>query len=182
MWPELLDNLRPRRADRGRGEAGGALPRAGEVLEREIDDVPDALATYEEVLGLDSHYEPAIDALLRIAKLEDYRERAGRSSSRASKSRAVKTTSVSPARPRRESPSRLLGRRAVGDEGGRLGQLQLAGHRHGTAPRLGHAPGSWPSRACTKLLGVRVALLGSFFGTRPAGGWLRSAAAAFDVR
>src|SRR5690606_9216390 len=74
MWPELLDNLRLQSAtasDPARRVA--ILYRAGEVLERMMDDVPSSLATYEEVLGLDSHYEPAIQALLRIAKLEDYR-------------------------------------------------------------------------------------------------------------
>src|SRR5690606_3700689 len=52
------------------------LFRAGEVLEREMDDVHSALSTYEEVLALDSSYEPAIAALLRISKLEDYRAQA----------------------------------------------------------------------------------------------------------
>ena len=52
------------------------LYRAGEVLEREMDDVLTALPTYEEVLQLDTHFEPAIDALLRISKLEDYRVQA----------------------------------------------------------------------------------------------------------
>ncbi len=77
MWPELLDNLRLRASTTDDGEKRVQLLfRAGEVLGREMDDVPGALATYEEVLGLDSHCEPAIQALLRISKLEDYRAQA----------------------------------------------------------------------------------------------------------
>jgi tetratricopeptide (TPR) repeat protein len=50
--------------------------RAGEVLERELDDVHEALSMYQEALELDERYAPTVDALLRIANLEDYRERA----------------------------------------------------------------------------------------------------------
>lgn len=74
MWPELLDNLRLQAATAAEPSSRVALLyRAGEVLERMMDDVPSSLATYEEVLGLDSRYEPAMEALLRISKLEDYR-------------------------------------------------------------------------------------------------------------
>lgn len=74
MWPELLDNLRLQAATAAEASSRVTLLyRAGEVLERMMDDVPSSLATYEEVLGLDSHYAPAVEALLRISKLEDYR-------------------------------------------------------------------------------------------------------------
>ncbi len=74
MWPELLENLRLQAATTEDAQHRiKLLYRAGEVLEREMDDVPIALTTYEEVLSIDSRYEPAIDALLRISKLEDYR-------------------------------------------------------------------------------------------------------------
>lgn len=77
MWPELLDNLRLSAAmSHEPAERVAILFRAGEVLEREMDDVHSALSTYEEVLALDSSYEPAIAALLRISKLEDYRAQA----------------------------------------------------------------------------------------------------------
>ncbi|MEC7523122.1 MAG: tetratricopeptide repeat protein [Myxococcota bacterium] len=77
MWPELLDNLRMQAATQEDPQLRVQLLfRAGEVLEREMDDVLTALPTYEEVLQLDSHFEPAIDALLRISKLEDYRVQA----------------------------------------------------------------------------------------------------------
>ena len=74
MWPELLENLRQQAAIQEDPQLRvQTLFRAGEVLEREMDDVLTALPTYEEVLQLDSRYEPAIDALLRISKLDDYR-------------------------------------------------------------------------------------------------------------
>jgi tetratricopeptide (TPR) repeat protein len=76
-WPELLDNLRLRAGSSPEPERRVALLfRAGEVLEREMDDVPSALATHEEVLAIDPRYEPAIQALVRISKLEDYRVQA----------------------------------------------------------------------------------------------------------
>ena len=77
MWPELLENLRMQAAVQEDPQLRvQLLYRAGEVLEREMDDVLTALPTYEEVLQLDTHFEPAIDALLRISKLEDYRVQA----------------------------------------------------------------------------------------------------------
>ncbi len=77
MWPELLDNLRQQAAlHEDREERVKLLFRAGEVLEREMDDVLTALPTYEEVLVLDPRFEPAISALIRISKLEDYRAQA----------------------------------------------------------------------------------------------------------
>jgi tetratricopeptide (TPR) repeat protein len=77
MWPDLLDNLRLQSASSSdQARRVQLLYRAGEVLEREMDDVPAALSTYEEVLALDTHFEPAVGALLRIGKLEDYRVQA----------------------------------------------------------------------------------------------------------
>ena len=77
MWAELLDNLRVR-ADLvdDPKERLGLVHRAGEVLERELDDVHEALGLFQEALDIDPAYEPAIAALLRIANLEDYRIRA----------------------------------------------------------------------------------------------------------
>lgn len=72
----LLDILRTQ-ADLAEGEEKIALIlRAGEVLERDLDDVEEAIATYEEVLELDRENEAALGALMRIARLEQYRERA----------------------------------------------------------------------------------------------------------
>jgi len=77
QWPDLLDNLRLQAGMQEDAQRRvQLLYRAGEVLEREMDDVLSALPTYEEVLSLDPRYEPAIAALLRIARLEDYREQA----------------------------------------------------------------------------------------------------------
>lgn len=75
QWPDLLENLR---LQAGMQEDVAArvrlLYRAGEVLEREMDDVLTALSTYQDVLSLDPAFEPAIQALLRIGRLDDYRE------------------------------------------------------------------------------------------------------------
>ncbi|MFK7988880.1 MAG: hypothetical protein AB8I08_22870, partial [Sandaracinaceae bacterium] len=77
QWPDLLENLRQQAAFEADPERKvQLLYRAGEVLEQEMDDVLGALPTYEEVLELDSHFAPAIDALLRISRLEDYRVQA----------------------------------------------------------------------------------------------------------
>lgn len=78
QWPDLLENLRHQAAmQETTEEKVKLLFRAGEVLEQQMDDVLTALPTYEEVLSLDPRSEEAIAALLRIAKLEDYREQAG---------------------------------------------------------------------------------------------------------
>ncbi|MBW2463713.1 MAG: hypothetical protein JRH11_18830, partial [Deltaproteobacteria bacterium] len=77
MWPDLLGNIRLRAGMAEDDSVRVELThRAGEVLERELDDVHEALAMYEEALSLDGHYPPTFDALLRIANLADYRERA----------------------------------------------------------------------------------------------------------
>jgi tetratricopeptide (TPR) repeat protein len=74
MWHELLENLRLQASSASDLDRKvQLLHRAGEVLERELDDVPAALATHEEVLVLDVRFEPSIQALLRIGKLEDHR-------------------------------------------------------------------------------------------------------------
>jgi len=75
MWPELLESLElsagmaPSVAERV-----GFVHRTGELLERELDDVPEAIDRYRQALELDSHHEPSIAALIRISRLEDYRE------------------------------------------------------------------------------------------------------------
>ena len=72
LWPELLDNLRLRASLSDDAAVKVALVhRAGEVLEREMDDLTDAVATYQEALALVPTFEPAIAALLRIAQLEE---------------------------------------------------------------------------------------------------------------
>lgn len=77
MWPELLENLRLQAAAAATTEARvGFLFRAAEILERELDDVPESLATHENVLSLDPRHEPSIAALLRISRLEEHREQA----------------------------------------------------------------------------------------------------------
>jgi tetratricopeptide (TPR) repeat protein len=77
MWPELLENLRLQ-AEMAEGTAERAtfLHRAGEIYELEMDYVLDALPLYQEVLELDPGHGPSIDALLRIARLEEYRTQA----------------------------------------------------------------------------------------------------------
>jgi tetratricopeptide (TPR) repeat protein len=77
LWAELLDNLRTRAGvAETHEERVNLVHRAGEVLERELDDVPEALGMYHEALELDAAHEPSIAALLRISKLEDYRAQA----------------------------------------------------------------------------------------------------------
>jgi len=77
MWPDLLENLRLQAGIASDVPTRVALiHRCGEVLERELDDVHEALATYEQALELEGRNEPTIAALMRIADLEDYRTRA----------------------------------------------------------------------------------------------------------
>lgn len=72
----LLDILRTQ-ADLAEGAPKVALIlRAGEVLERDLDDVEEAITTYEEVFSHDPESSEALEALMRIARLEQYRERA----------------------------------------------------------------------------------------------------------
>ncbi len=77
MWPELLDNLKLRAGMAHNDmERVQLLHRAGEILERELDDVHEAIAVYQQVIEIDRGFDPAIRALLRIANLEDYRAQA----------------------------------------------------------------------------------------------------------
>ena len=76
-WPELLDNLRLRAgAATGDTERTQLLFRASEVLERELDDVPEALLALEQILAIAPGHEPSIQALVRIARLEEHRAQA----------------------------------------------------------------------------------------------------------
>jgi golgin subfamily B member 1 len=77
LWPELLDNLRLRieLASEPHTQVQ-LLYRAGEVLERELDDTLEAIDTHRRVLELDSRHEPSLSALIRISNLEDYRGQA----------------------------------------------------------------------------------------------------------
>lgn len=75
-WPDLLDVLRAR-AELASGSAKvELLHRAGEVLEKRMDDVSEALETYGSALELDGSYAPSLEALMRIVRLDDHRERA----------------------------------------------------------------------------------------------------------
>jgi tetratricopeptide (TPR) repeat protein len=77
MWPELLENLRLQAAAAPGSEQRVALLfRAAEVLERELDDVPESLATHENILTIDPRHEASIAALVRISKLEEHRDQA----------------------------------------------------------------------------------------------------------
>jgi tetratricopeptide (TPR) repeat protein len=77
QWPDFLENLRMQAATAESSQARVALLfRAAEVLERELDDVSEALATHENVLSIDPRHEPSIAALVRISRLEDHREQA----------------------------------------------------------------------------------------------------------
>ncbi len=74
LWSELLDILKLQaEMSESLQERVAFVQRAGEVLERELDDVPEAVETYRAALDLDGRYEPALQALLRITQLEDYR-------------------------------------------------------------------------------------------------------------
>ncbi len=76
-WPDLLENLRLRAASALDTPSRIAfLHRSASVLEQELDDVAEALVVSEQVLALDPRHEPTVEALLRIAKLEDHRSEA----------------------------------------------------------------------------------------------------------
>lgn len=77
MWPDLLDNLRLRAGmAQSAGDKVALLYRAGEILERELDDVLEAIASYQQTLDIEPRHEPSIAALVRISNLEDYRSQA----------------------------------------------------------------------------------------------------------
>ncbi len=77
MWPELLDNLRMQAGiEEEPARRVGLLYKAGEVLERELDDMLEAMALYQQALDIEPRHEPSLSALMRIAQLEDYRAQA----------------------------------------------------------------------------------------------------------
>ncbi|MCB9626668.1 MAG: tetratricopeptide repeat protein [Sandaracinaceae bacterium] len=77
MWPELLDTLRVQAEQAHAPELKvGFVYRAGSVLERELDDVFEALEMYRAALEIDPAHEPSLTALTRISHLADYREQA----------------------------------------------------------------------------------------------------------
>ncbi|MFW5921400.1 MAG: tetratricopeptide repeat protein, partial [Polyangiales bacterium] len=77
MYPELLDNLKLQAGMAERDEDRIAVQyRIGEVLERQLDDVQEAMVAYQQALEIDQRHEPSVEALLRISKLEDYRVQA----------------------------------------------------------------------------------------------------------
>ncbi len=75
QWPELVDVLR-QRADAAIHDSERVLltHQLGNVVERELDDELSAIAIYGQALRLDPAHEPSVRALLRITKLDDYRE------------------------------------------------------------------------------------------------------------
>lgn len=74
MWPDLLENLRLQAGmTEHPAQRVALLHRAAEVLERELDDVTEAIETHRQVLELDPRHEATIASLLRIARLEDHR-------------------------------------------------------------------------------------------------------------
>ena len=77
MWPELLENLELRAgmADSS-DERVQLLHRAGAIHERELDDVFEALAKYQQVLEVDNRHEPSVQAVIRVSHLQDYRMQA----------------------------------------------------------------------------------------------------------
>ncbi len=77
MWPELLDNLELRAGmAESSEERVGYLHRAGAIHERELDDVYEALAKYQQALDIESRHEPSLQAVIRVSHLEDYRSQA----------------------------------------------------------------------------------------------------------
>ncbi|MEM9070179.1 MAG: tetratricopeptide repeat protein [Myxococcota bacterium] len=74
LWPELLDNLKLQAGmAQSADERVQLIFRAGEVTERELDDVLEALTLYQQALEMDTRHEPSMQALIRISHLEDYR-------------------------------------------------------------------------------------------------------------
>lgn len=77
MWPELLDNLELRAGmAESSEERVGYLHRAGAIHERELDDVYEALAKYQQALEIEHRHEPSLQAVIRVSHLEDYRSQA----------------------------------------------------------------------------------------------------------
>jgi tetratricopeptide (TPR) repeat protein len=77
MWSDLLENLKQRAAVAvTESERVQLRHRAGEVLERELNDIPEAIEMYREALAANPAYGPSIEALMRITRLPDYRAQA----------------------------------------------------------------------------------------------------------
>lgn len=77
QWAELADVLTRRLAVEEHAEMQVALTqRVAEVLEHELDDVVAAIEAHQNALAISPTHEPSLQALLRIAKLADYREQA----------------------------------------------------------------------------------------------------------
>lgn len=74
-WQELVEVLQ-RRADAADKESERVLltHQLGNIMERELDDELSAIAVYGQALRIDPGHEPSVRALLRITKLDDYRE------------------------------------------------------------------------------------------------------------
>lgn len=75
-YRDYVDVVRTMASYADGAERVSLVHRVGEVLERKLDDVDEAIATYEEALGLDPAHAPSREALLRIAQLEQHRENA----------------------------------------------------------------------------------------------------------
>lgn len=77
MWPELLENLKQRASVAvTEAERVSFRHRAGEVLERELGDLYEAIQMYREALGGDAAHGPSIDALIRISRVAEFRAQA----------------------------------------------------------------------------------------------------------
>ena len=77
QWTELIDVLRRRLDIEDHEVQRLALTyRIAEVFEHELDDVASAIDAHASAIAIDPEYEPSLQALLRIAKLADYREQA----------------------------------------------------------------------------------------------------------
>ncbi len=75
QWPELVEVLRRRiELCAEATERIETIHRLGKVVERELDDSLGAVTVYAEALSIDSAHEPSLQALLRIARLADFRE------------------------------------------------------------------------------------------------------------
>jgi tetratricopeptide (TPR) repeat protein len=77
MWSELLENLRLQAGMAADSSARAQLLyRAGAVLERELDDVREAIGIYREALLAEPQLDAPLAALLRITRLEEHRAEA----------------------------------------------------------------------------------------------------------
>ncbi|MBW2718612.1 MAG: tetratricopeptide repeat protein, partial [Deltaproteobacteria bacterium] len=75
QWPELVEVLQTRTdVAAHESERVELTHQLGNIMERELDDELSAIAVYGQILRIDPAYEASVQALLRIAKLADYRE------------------------------------------------------------------------------------------------------------